>query len=88
MRDDGAWRSGQDSVPDEALERVCQRHRIRRLALFGSVLRPDFRDDSDVDVLVELHGGAEPGLLRLAQMELELGELLGDVRWSCGPMRT
>lgn len=65
------------SLDRQALEQFCQRHRIRRLALFGSVLRGDFRSSSDVDVLVEFHPGAEPGLLRLAQMELALGDLLG-----------
>ena len=54
----------------------CRRHRIRRLALFGSVLRDDFRPDSDVDVLVEFEPGATPGLIRLAGMEIELSELL------------
>jgi uncharacterized protein len=78
MGDDGGMeiRPGL-GLPDETLQEFCQRHRIRRLAVFGSVLRGDFRADSDVDVLVEFHSGAEPGLLRLAQMELELGELLG-----------
>ncbi|HEV8714238.1 MAG TPA: nucleotidyltransferase family protein [Candidatus Binatia bacterium] len=55
----------------------CQRHRIRKLALFGSVLRDDFRPDSDVDVLVEFEPGHAVGLIRLAGMELELSELLG-----------
>lgn len=64
-------------VEPEALTSFCRRHGIRRLALFGSVLRDDFRRDSDVDVLVEFHPGHVPGLLTLASMELELGELLG-----------
>jgi predicted nucleotidyltransferase len=60
----------------EALTAFCRRHGIRRLALFGSVLRDDFRRDSDVDVLVEFEPGHTPGLLTLASMELELGEML------------
>lgn len=40
----------------------CRRHRIRRLALFGSVLRDDFGPNSDVDVLIEFEPGATPGL--------------------------
>lgn len=78
MGDDGVMeiRPGLD-VPGETLREFCQRHQIRRLAVFGSVLRVDFGADSDVDVLVEFYSGAEPGLLRLAEMELELGELLG-----------
>jgi uncharacterized protein len=55
----------------------CRRHHIRRLSLFGSVLRDDFGPDSDVDVLVEFAAGQAPGLIRLAGMELELSEMLG-----------
>src|SRR6266511_1439578 len=51
------------------IARFCQRHHIRRLALFGSVLRDDFRADSDVDVLVEFEPGHAVGLIRLAGME-------------------
>ena len=54
----------------------CRRHHIRRLALFGSVLRDDFRPDSDVDVLIEFEPGATAGFLRLAAMEIELSEVL------------
>jgi predicted nucleotidyltransferase len=45
--------------------------------VFGSALREDCGADSDVDVLVDFEPGAVPGLLRLAMMEAELGELLG-----------
>jgi uncharacterized protein len=55
----------------------CQRHRIRKLSLFGSVLRDDFRPDSDVDVLVEFEPGYVIGLIRLAGIELELAEIVG-----------
>lgn len=55
----------------------CRRQHIQRLALFGSVLRPDFGSDSDVDVLVEFEEGFVPGLLGIARMERELGALLG-----------
>jgi uncharacterized protein len=50
---------------------------IRRLSLFGSVLRDDFGPESDVDVLVEFEEGVRVGLLGLAAMELELSEMLG-----------
>lgn len=53
----------------------CRRHRIRRLALFGSILRDDFRADSDVDVLVEFEPGATPGLAFFS-MQDELAELM------------
>jgi hypothetical protein len=55
----------------------CRRCHIRKLALFGSVLRPDFGPESDVDVLVEFEPGHPVGLLRLAGMERELSTLLG-----------
>ncbi len=54
----------------------CRKHHIRRLAFFGSVLRDDFRPDSDVDVLVEFEPGHVPGLAFFA-MEVELSEILG-----------
>ena len=62
-------------VPKDEVADFCQRHHIRRLALFGSVLREDFRVESDVDVLVEFELGHVPGFIRLANMELELKRL-------------
>ena len=64
------------AVPREAIADFCRRHRVRRLALFGSVLRDDFTPDSDVDVLVEFEPGRTPGL-RFFLMQDELSELLG-----------
>ena len=64
-------------VPKEQIAEFCRRNHIRRLSLFGSVLRDDFGPDSDVDVLVEFEPGARVGLMRLAGMEIELGDLLG-----------
>lgn len=61
----------------EKIAAFCQKHRIRRLALFGSVLRTDFRPESDVDVLVEFEPGSVPGLFGIARMERELTALLG-----------
>ena len=55
----------------------CQRHNICRLSLFGSVLRDDFNPESDIDVLVEFEPGTRVGLIGLARLELELGEILG-----------
>jgi uncharacterized protein len=64
-------------LPRAEIAVFCRRHHIRKLALFGSVLRDDFRPDSDIDVLVEFEPGHIPGLIRLAGMELELSELFG-----------
>jgi hypothetical protein len=61
----------------QAIVDFCRRRQIRKLALFGSVLREDFRPDSDVDVLVEFQPGARVGLIRLAGMERELSRILG-----------
>lgn len=58
------------------IARFCRKHHIRRLSFFGSVLRDDFRPDSDVDVLVEFEPGHVPGL-RFFDMEIELSETLG-----------
>jgi len=64
------------SIPHDALAQFCRRYHIRRLAFFGSVLREDFRSDSDVDVLVEFEPGHVPGLAFFAMQE-ELSRLLG-----------
>jgi uncharacterized protein len=65
------------SYDTEALARLCRSHRIRRLALFGSVLKGSDRPDSDVDFLVEFERDAVPGLLGMAEIEAELSALLG-----------
>jgi uncharacterized protein len=64
-------------ISQERVAEFCRRHRIRKLALFGSVLREDFGPESDVDVLVEFEPAATVGLIGLAAMELELSEILG-----------
>jgi predicted nucleotidyltransferase len=67
------------SIDPETLAEFCRRHYIRRLAVFGSVLRDDFRPDSDVDVLVEFQSDHVPGLDFIA-IERELSGLLQDRR--------
>ena len=64
------------SIDRAKLAEFCRRHHIRTLSLFGSVLRPDFRPDSDVDVLVEFDAGHVPGFLALYDIEAELSNLL------------
>lgn len=63
-------------IPKEEIEKFCQRHHIRKLSLFGSVLRDDFTPESDVDFLVEFEPGKTPGYFKLVTMEMELSELL------------
>lgn len=65
------------SINAAAVATFCQQNHIRKLALFGSVLRDDFRAESDVDVLVEFEKGHVPGFLRLSRMERELSAILG-----------
>ncbi len=65
------------NIPKEKIAEFCKKNHIRRLSLFGSVLRDDFGPGSDVDVLVEFEEGRVPGLITLSGMELELSELIG-----------
>jgi predicted nucleotidyltransferase len=61
----------------QAIEAFCQQHHIRKLAVFGSVLRADFTDESDIDVLVEFEAEAKVGLFDLARMARELSGMFG-----------
>ena len=65
------------NIPKEQIAEFCRRHHIVKLALFGSILREDFRPDSDLDVLVEFETGHTVGLLTMAGLELELSAILG-----------
>jgi predicted nucleotidyltransferase len=67
-------------VAQDVLAQFCARHRIRRLSLFGSVLKGSARPDSDVDLLVEFEPGASPGLIGMAAIESELSALIGGKR--------
>ena len=64
-------------IDRKVIGEFCHRHHIRKMALFGSVLRDDFGADSDVDVLVEFEAGYAVGLISFAGMEIELSETLG-----------
>ena len=64
------------AFPKERIAEFCRQHHIKKLAIFGSVLRPDFRTDSDIDVLVEFEPGQVPGLAFFA-MQDELSIILG-----------
>jgi len=63
------------AIDPQKISDFCRRHHIRKLALFGSVLREDFNPESDVDVLVEFEQGHVPGLAFFS-MERELSEIL------------
>jgi len=64
------------SIDSDKIADFCRRHHIRRLSLFGSVLRDDFGPASDVDVLVEFEPGHTPGLAFFS-MEEELSRIFG-----------
>lgn len=64
------------AIPKEKIAEFCQRHHIRKLSLFGSVLRDDFTPESDVDFLVEFEPGKTPGFFQIVSMEMELEEML------------
>ena len=63
-------------IPKDKIAAFCRRNHIRRMALFGSVLRDDFTPESDVDVLVECEPGQTPGL-EFITMQDELSAILG-----------
>jgi len=65
------------SINKDQIATFCQRHRVTKFALFGSILRDDFRTDSDVDVLVAFADDATPTLLDMVRMEEELTSIFG-----------
>ncbi len=65
------------TLPKDKIADFCKRHRIRRLAIFGSALREDFGPESDIDVLVEFEPDAKIGLIGFARVENRLTRLLG-----------
>jgi hypothetical protein len=67
-------------VDPDALASICKRHGVRKLSLFGSTLKGAARPDSDIDLLVEFEETARPSLFDMAQIEIELSELLGGRR--------
>jgi uncharacterized protein len=64
------------NIPQKQLEQFCQRNHIVKLALFGSVLREDFKAESDIDILVEFEPNRIPGLA-FFEMEAELTQIFG-----------
>lgn len=63
-------------LPLDKIAELCRRYRVHELALFGSVLRADFRPDSDVDFLVEFEPDGPIGLLAYCALQNRLAELL------------
>jgi predicted nucleotidyltransferase/predicted transcriptional regulator len=76
--------SNRIQISEKDLRNFCERHHINKLSLFGSVLRDDFRPDSDIDILVEFEPGHVPGF-GIISLEKELSTILGrrvDIRTS------
>lgn len=65
------------NFPESRIAEFCRTHGVKRLSLFGSILRDDFGPDSDVDVLVEFEPGRTPGMLGFGQMIIELRDIIG-----------
>jgi hypothetical protein len=65
------------TLPQEEIEQFCLRNHIRRLSLFGSILTPRFRPESDIDILVEFDPKRVPTLFDIVGMKLELTEKAG-----------
>lgn len=63
-------------VSPEQITSFCRKYHIKKLSLFGSVLRDDFRPDSDIDILVEFEEGKTPGF-EIIKMQNELSQLSG-----------
>ncbi len=63
-------------ISQNKIVEFCHRHHIRKLSLFGSILRDDFSPKSDIDVLVEFEPGKTPGFAIVA-MQQELSKLMG-----------
>lgn len=64
-------------ISERKIAQFCRKHRICKLSFFGSVLREDFRPESDVDVLVEFEPDARPTLFDMSRMQDELQLILG-----------
>lgn len=70
----------QIDIPHESIQKFCSQNRIKRLALFGSVLHDTFKPDSDIDLLVEFMPGQKIGMLGMARIERELSLIFGGRR--------
>ncbi|MEL4898008.1 nucleotidyltransferase domain-containing protein [Crocosphaera sp. Alani8] len=57
------------------INQICEKWNIRRLSLFGSILRDDFNENSDIDILIKFKPGARQGLLTLARLKYHLEDM-------------
>jgi len=64
-------------IPRNVLNAICRRYQVRKLSLFGSAVRDDFKPDSDIDILVEFEPGQAPGFGGLVDLQNQLSDLFG-----------
>lgn len=67
----------QIEFPPTEIAAFCEQYAIRKLSIFGSALREDFRPDSDLDVLIEFDDGHEVTLFEMGAMQMEITSLMG-----------
>jgi len=70
-------RTANIEIDEEAIAAFCRKWKVRELSLFGSVIRDDFRPDSDVDVLVSFEENSGIGLWEMSDMLDELEAMFG-----------
>jgi len=66
-----------DFISDERMKSICGEYRIRKLSLFGSALRDELSEDSDIDILIEFETGKAPGLMGFCHIQNLLSDLIG-----------
>ena len=64
-------------ISREKLSRFCYKNHIEKLSLFGSAIRDELKQNSDIDLLVEFKNGCVPSLLNMADIEIELTKMIG-----------
>lgn len=64
-------------IPFEKIKEICERYHVYRMTFFGSVLRGDFNEDSDIDILIDFDSKAEIGYIMFYTLQQELSDLLG-----------
>ena len=63
-------------IPEQKVEKFCFKHKVKRLSLYGSVLRKDFSAGSDIDILIEFDEDQAPSLFSMVALEKELSIIL------------
>lgn len=66
-----------DHIDKNELDRLCKAYKIKSLSLFGSAVRDELKQDSDIDILIEFEKGCTPGLITFIGIQRELSLLIG-----------